>query len=89
MNVAEAVKEPLQTPMEASIEIPQGKEIYLFVCSGNTCRSPMAAALFNHYYGSSDRTADSTPTVRLCRKMPPAPWSWQGSHRQRTMYLKQ
>lgn len=59
MNVAEAVKAPLQTPMEAPIEIPQGKEIYLFVCSGNTCRSPMAAALFNHYYGSSSRTADS------------------------------
>ena len=28
---------------------PLKKELYLFVCSGNTCRSPMAAALFNHF----------------------------------------
>ncbi len=35
------------------------KDLYLFVCSGNTCRSPMAAALFNHYYGNDSRTAVS------------------------------
>jgi len=26
--------------------------LYCFVCTGNTCRSPMAAALFNHKYPS-------------------------------------
>ena len=30
---------------------------YLFVCTGNTCRSPMAAALCNMYYNES--VADS------------------------------
>ncbi len=31
----------------------------LFVCTGNTCRSPMCEALFNHYYGSENVTSFS------------------------------
>lgn len=29
----------------------------LFVCTGNTCRSPMAAAIFNHLYNDGTRHA--------------------------------
>lgn len=31
------------------------KPLYLFVCTGNTCRSPMAAALFNYKYSAVAR----------------------------------
>lgn len=31
----------------------------LFVCTGNTCRSPMAAALYNEYFAPADTYADS------------------------------
>lgn len=47
---SEEVLQDLQTPK---------KDLYLFVCSGNTCRSPMAATLFNHYYGDDRRAATS------------------------------
>lgn len=37
--------------------------VYLFVCSGNTCRSPMAAALFNQLYGNENRRAVSAGLI--------------------------
>lgn len=33
-------------------ETESALRIYCFVCTGNTCRSPMAAALLNHYGAS-------------------------------------
>jgi len=33
-----------------AVSLNEGRPLYLFVCTGNTCRSPMAAALFAHKY---------------------------------------
>ena len=35
----------------------KGPKNILFVCSGNTCRSPMAAALFNHRFSKYEMKA--------------------------------
>jgi len=35
------------------------EKLILFVCTGNTCRSPMAAALYNHLFSRSDTFAFS------------------------------
>lgn len=36
-----------------------GRDVVLFVCTGNTCRSPMCAALFNDRYAGLTRHAIS------------------------------
>ncbi len=46
--------EKTSLPLQESIEIK--KNTVLFICTGNTCRSPMCAALFNDKYaGLTDR----------------------------------
>ena len=44
-------------PVQEGTELP-GKRI-LFVCTGNTCRSPMCAALFNDRYAGLTAQAES------------------------------
>ena len=43
----------------APVDTGRTRDIYLFVCTGNTCRSPMAAALFNRYFANDTRSATS------------------------------
>lgn len=45
-------------PKEDKIFTSEVPDLYLFVCTGNTCRSPMAAALFNAFW--SDRAIASS-----------------------------
>ncbi|MCI9449621.1 MAG: low molecular weight protein arginine phosphatase [Clostridiales bacterium] len=52
MSDTTAVLSPEKTEEDRKIN-------YLFVCTGNTCRSPMAAALFNHLYGDESAHAIS------------------------------
>ena len=53
MTQAECTVCPEMTKKEDS------KKEYLFVCTGNTCRSPMASALFNHLFANSGAVASS------------------------------
>ncbi len=41
------------------IETEENKKTILFVCTGNTCRSPMAAALYNARYTDGETVARS------------------------------
>ena len=43
----------LLTTLEKSAEGERRERLICFVCTGNTCRSPMAEAVFNHLAGSS------------------------------------
>ncbi|MCI8611022.1 MAG: low molecular weight protein arginine phosphatase [Clostridiales bacterium] len=56
MNICTIAVESEETLQ--NLQVPK-KDLYLFVCSGNTCRSPMAAAIFNYYYGNDNRAAIS------------------------------
>ena len=56
----------LSNPAELFCEsIP---DVYLFVCTGNTCRSPMAAALFNAFW-SRRGVASSAGTAASLRSI--------------------
>ena len=49
--------------LEKNADTDERPAPYLFVCSGNTCRSPMAAALFNYLFGKDGRRAVSAGLV--------------------------
>ena len=46
-------------PKKEQETAPAAKNRVCFVCTGNTCRSPMAAALYNHLYAKEGKSAFS------------------------------
>ena len=44
---------------EEKAECAESKKKLVFVCTGNTCRSPMAAALYNHLFENGEFAASS------------------------------
>ncbi len=52
-------KAPVNSAESKRCPAESKKQKYLFVCTGNTCRSPMAAALFNHMFSDENLSADS------------------------------
>ncbi len=44
---------------EEKAECAENKKKLVFVCTGNTCRSPMAAALYNHLFENGEFVASS------------------------------
>ena len=60
---------------EKKIFTPEVPDILLFVCTGNTCRSPMAAAMFNFLFPernafavSAGLCADGSPISEMRRR---------------------
>lgn len=51
--------ESVNTLAEKTNETEIKKDVILFVCTGNTCRSPMCSALFNHKYAGLTKIASS------------------------------
>ena len=63
---------------EKKIFTPEVPDILLFVCTGNTCRSPMAAAMFNFLFPernafavSAGLCADGSPISENTAILPP------------------